>query len=238
MVLPHFRSCGGIANRLPRAYFAGDSAEIGWMLAHVSVLYPDRPRFAAGVSLGGNALLKWLGESADAARTLVQAAAGLSAPVDLTASGLALQQGFNRLVYTRYFLRSLIPKTRQKLQQHPALASRINPEKLDRISTLGEFDDLYTAPMHGFTDGKDYWQRASSKPWLKTITVPTLVLNARNDPFVPAWSLPGHEDVSQHVTLLQPEQGGHIGFVSGPFPGRNNWVPAVLIDFFRRQNPA
>ena len=231
MVLPHFRSCGGIANRLPRAYFAGDSAEIGWMLARVRALYPDRPRFAAGVSLGGNALLKWLGESGEAANEVLTAAAGLSAPIDLTASGHALRVGFNRLVYTRYFLQTLIPKTLAKLQKHPELD--IDPIKLHRISTLGEFDDLYTAPVHGFIDGEDYWRRASSKPWLKSIAVPTLVLNALNDPFVPAKSLPRPDEVSASVTLLQPEHGGHIGFVAGSFPGRENWMPPMLIGYFK-----
>lgn len=232
MVLPHFRSCGGLANRLPRAYFAGDSAEIGWMLAQAQKKHPDQKLFAAGVSLGGNALLKWLGEQGDDAGKLVCAAAGLSAPVDLSASGRVLRQGFNRQVYTRYFLKTLIPKTLAKLRLHPELAAQISERQLRSVKDLHDFDDLFTAPVHGFINGRDYWVRASSKPWLKHITVPTLLLNALNDPFVPAESLPGETDVSAKVTLLQPEQGGHVGFACGTFPGRENWLPRTLFHFF------
>lgn len=238
LVLPHFRTCGGMNNRLPRAYFAGDSAEIGWMLDRVQAEHPSRPLFAAGVSLGGNALLKWLGEAQGAAGSRLLAAAGVSAPVDLTASGQALGRGFNRQVYTRHFIQTLLPKALAQLQRHPVLVQRVDSGKLAAARTLYEFDNLYTAPLHGYRDAHDYWLRASSKPGLKDIAIPTLVLNARNDPFVPAASLPGSTEVSHCVTLLQPEEGGHVGFVCGAFPGRGNWLPQTLYRFFREHLPA
>lgn len=233
LVMPHFRTCGGLDNRLPRAYFAGDSTEIAWMLARLRNEYPGRPLFAVGVSLGGNALLKWLGEAGEGAKQLVQAAVGVSVPLDLTASGQALRHGFNRHVYTRHFIHTLLPKTLAKLAKHPELTAQIDRRQLAAARTLYEFDNLYTAPMHGYRDVQDYWLRASSKPGLRQIAVPTLVLNARNDPFVPAASLPMVDEVSASVMLLQPEEGGHVGFTSGPFPGRNNWLPQTLVSFFR-----
>lgn len=222
----HFRGCSGEPNRLPRAYHSGDAAEIGWVLQRLRALHGG-PLYAVGVSLGGNALLKWLGEAGSAATALVERAAAVSAPVDLMAAGTALGRGFNR-VYTRHFLATLKRKALAKLEAHPGLydASRVAAAR-----TLREFDDVVTAPLHGFRDAEDYWTRASSKPLLAAIRVPTLLLNARNDPFLPASALPAPGDVSEHVCLEQPEQGGHAGFVTGPFPGRLEWLPWRLLDF-------
>jgi predicted alpha/beta-fold hydrolase len=225
-VVVHFRGCGGEPNRLPRAYHSGDAQEIDWILRRLRA--QNAPLYAAGISLGGNALLKWLGESGAAATAVVERAAAVSAPLDLMAAGDALGRGFN-LLYTRNFLVTLKAKSIAKLDRHPGLydAARVRAAR-----TLREFDDLVTAPLHGFRDTDDYWTRASSKPWLKDIRVPTLVINARNDPFLPAPALPGPADVSGAVTLEQPEEGGHVGFVSGPFPGRLDWLPRRILGFF------
>lgn len=225
-VVPHFRGCGGAPNRLARAYHSGDAAEIGWILARMSSL--GRPVMAAGVSLGGNALLKWLGTGGALCGTHVRAAAAVSAPLDLTAAGAALRRGFNR-IYTREFLRTLVPKTLHKAARWP---DRFDAERIAGARDFDTFDDAYTAPAHGFRGVSDYWLRASSKPDLPGIRVPTLVLNARNDPFLPARHLPGQDDVSSFVTLEQPRDGGHVGFVSGPFPGQLGWLPDRLIAFF------
>ncbi|MEO8717554.1 MAG: alpha/beta fold hydrolase, partial [Burkholderiales bacterium] len=175
-VVPHFRGCSGAGNRLPRAYHSGDSAEVDWILRRL------RPEYAAGVSLGGNALLKWLGEQGPAAAPLVRRAAAVSAPIDLAASGLALGRGLNRALYARHFLVTLKPKAIAKIARH-GLA--LDAARIARARSLHEYDDLVTAPLHGFRDADDYWARASSGPWLEHIRVPTLVLNARNDPFLP-----------------------------------------------------
>ena len=226
-VVVHFRGCSGELNRLPRAYHSGDSAEIDWILrrlAHVR----HAPVYAVGVSLGGNALLKWLGEHGTDAAPFVSATAAISAPVDLMSAGEALGRGFN-LIYTRAFLRTLKRKSLAKLAHHPNL---YDARLVRNARTLREFDDVVTAPLHGFRNTDDYWTRASSKPWLARIGVRTLILNARNDPFLPAAALPASEQVSAAVVLEQPRQGGHVGFVTGPVPGHLDWLPQRIIRFF------
>jgi len=225
-VVVHFRGCSGEINRLPRAYHSGDAPEIGWILARLA--QSAGPLYAAGVSLGGNALLKWLGESGAGARAHLRAAAAVSAPLDLMAAGAALGQGPN-LIYTRMFLTTLRRKSLDKLERFPGL--------FDRASMLGarnlrQFDDVVTAPLHGFRDTDDYWTRASSKRGLDKVGLPTLVLNARNDPFLPAQHLPRPAEVSPMVLLEQPEEGGHVGFPSGTFPGNLDWLPQRLLAFF------
>ena len=226
-VVVHFRGCGGELNRLPRAYHSGDSAEIDWILRRFRTTRVG-PIYVAGVSLGGNALLKWLGEQGDEARAVVTRAASVCAPVDLAAAGVALARGFCK-VYTQRFLATLKPKTLAKMKRYPALCDR---QRMLAARTLYEFDDVVTAPLHGFNGVDDYYARARSKPFLQTIVVPTLVLNARNDPFLPERFLPTAEEVSAQVTLELPATGGHVGFVSGRFPGNIEWLPQRLLQFF------
>jgi predicted alpha/beta-fold hydrolase len=222
-VVPHFRSCSGEMNRAPRFYHSGDSAEIDWILRRLRLGHPHRI-FAAGVSLGGNALLRWLGERREDAARVADAAAAISAPVDLPAGGAALSTGFN-LLYTRHFLATLKRKSLAKLVQYPGLFDR---EAMLASRNLHDFDDLVTAPLHGYRSADDYWRRAASRPLLREITVPTLVLNARNDPFLPATALPGPDEAGPAVILDQPEHGGHVGF-----PGAgDDWLATRLFAFF------
>ncbi len=226
-VVVHFRGCSGELNRLPRAYHSGDSAEIDWILRRLKQQQEGAALHALGVSLGGNALLKWLGEQGGAATAILRSAAALSAPLDLHAAGTALEQGFN-MVYTQHFLVSMKKKSLLKLQMHPRL---FDAERVRAARTLREFDDLVTAPLHGFAGVDDYWTRASSKPWLSRIAVPTLLLNACNDPFLPAAALPKPQEISATVTAAFPETGGHVGFISGAFPGTLDWLAQAAIDF-------
>lgn len=226
-VVVHFRGCSGEANRLARAYFAGDSAEIDYVLRRLRAGIGAVPLHAVGVSLGGNALLKWLGEQGAAAGAVITRAVAVSAPLDLNACGEALELGFNR-VYTAHFLVTLKAKARARLRQHPELC---DPRRLARAGTIRAYDDLVTAPLHGYRDAEDYWRRCSSKPFLKSIRVPTLVLNARNDPFMPGHVLPGAREASEAVTLEYPDQGGHVGFVAGGFPGSLRWLPGRILAF-------
>ena len=223
--VPHFRGCGGIENTQPRAYHAGDAAEISWICSRLAAENPQL--FAAGVSLGGNMLLRHMGEQGSQAIPL--AAAAISAPLDLAAASTRLDHGVGRLLYTRMFMNTLKPKSLAQLRYHPGLFER---RAVQRARTFGEFDNLVTAPLHGYRNVQDYWARASSKPLLKQIMRPTLVLNAVNDPFLPPHALPGPADVSQAVCLEQPAEGGHVGFVSGPFPGTLAWLPQRLLAFF------
>jgi predicted alpha/beta-fold hydrolase len=228
-VVVHFRGCSGEPNRLPRAYHSGDSAEIDWMLRRLHNAHAG-PLYATGVSLGGNALLKWLGEQGEAASGVVASAAAVSAPLDLMAAGDALGRGFN-LVYTKAFLRTLKRKSLAKLEVH---ADLYDAARVSAARTLRDFDNVVTAPLHGFRGTDDYWTRASSKPWLARIAVATLLVNARNDPFMPADALPAPDEVSNAVTCDFPHDGGHVGFVSGPFPGHLGWLPRRIIGFLRQ----
>lgn len=212
--VPHFRGCSGELNWAPRAYHSGDHAEIGWVLQRFRAQHSG-PIVAVGVSLGGNALLRWAQEMGAAAASVVSAVAAVSSPIDLTAGGNAIGRGFNRLVYTRMFLNTMKPKALRKLDQHPGLFDRA---AMLNVKNLYEFDNVFTAPVHGFKNTADYWTRASAKPHLRQIKVPALVVNARNDPFVPASSLPSQQEVGSHVTLWQPAQGGHVGFPQGRPP--------------------
>ncbi|HEX7748801.1 MAG TPA: alpha/beta fold hydrolase [Bordetella sp.] len=229
VVVAHFRSCSGTPNRLARAYHSGDSTDIAFMLDTVRRRLPRARWHAAGISLGGNALLKFLGEQEHEAGWLT-ACAGVSVPLDLVAGGAALGWGFvERQIYTRYFLHTMRRKVLEKAERYPGV---IDVMGIAHARDLHDFDDTYTAPMHGFRNALDYWAKASSKPWLASVHVPTLVLNARNDPFLPAASLPTPAQCSERVLLHQPEQGGHAGFVVGRFPGNLNWLPERLGRFF------
>ncbi|MCU0928632.1 MAG: alpha/beta fold hydrolase [Burkholderiaceae bacterium] len=229
--VPHFRGCSGEINLAPRAYHSGDHEEVGWILARLRERH-GRPLFAVGISLGGNALLRWAEEAGEQAARVARAVAAVSSPVDLAAGGHAIGRGFNRLAYTPYFLRTMKPRALAKWAQHPGLFDR---ERVVRARTLFEFDDAFTAPVHGFRGVLDYWTRASAKPHLHRIRIPALVLNARNDPFVPASSLPGAREVGAFVTLWQPTHGGHVGFASGRPPGHVLTLPQAVMDWMRAQ---
>jgi predicted alpha/beta-fold hydrolase len=224
--VPHFRGCSGELNLAPRAYHSGDFEEIGWILARLrkrqDAVSAGAPMLAAGVSLGGNALMRWAEEAGGEASKLVGAVASISAPLDLAAGGTAIGRGFNRLVYTRMFLSTMKPKALAKLAQHPGLFDR---EALLAARDLYDFDNVFTAPLHGFRDTDDYWARGSAKSQLHAIRIPALVVNATNDPFVPASSLPRQSEVGPHVTLWQPAHGGHVGFPLGPPPGHVLGMP-------------
>ena len=220
----HFRGCSGELNHGPRAYHSGDFEEIDWILRRFRQQHAG-PIMAVGVSLGGNALMRWAGEMGQAASEVVQAVASVCSPIDLAAGGWAIGQGFNRLVYTRMFLNTMKPKALRKLAQHPGL---FDAQALIAARDLYEFDNIFTAPVHGFKNTDDYWARASAKPHLHQIRVPALVVNARNDPFVPAWSLPNQSEVGDFVTLWQPAQGGHVGFPQGRVPGHVRTMPDAV----------
>jgi len=230
-VVPHFRGCSGEINRLPRAYHSGDHAEIDWILRRLRSNAPESSLDAVGVSLGGNALLKWLGEAGSGAVPVVSHAAAISAPLDLEAAGHALGRGFN-MVYTRMFLGTLKRKSAAKLERFPG---SVDERAMRASANLYEFDNAVTAPLHGFRDTDDYWKRSSSWPGLAAIRVPTLVVNARNDPFMPESALEHTRGASKHVTLEFPAGGGHAGFMSGPFPGRHGWLASRILEYFTSQ---
>ncbi|HWT71444.1 MAG TPA: alpha/beta fold hydrolase [Oxalicibacterium sp.] len=228
-VVVHFRGCSGELNLAPRFYHSGDATEIDWILRKLAPLVRGRGAtkfYASGVSLGANALLRWLGESQHKAE-IVDAACAISAPLDLAGGGMALGRGFN-MIYTNVFLKTLKAKCVQKLVQFPKLFDK---EAMLNARDLYAFDNIVTAPLHGFLNTEDYWKRASAKYVLSDVTLPTLVLNARNDPFLPARFLP--DTAAPAVKLEQPEHGGHVGFASAPFPGRLCWLPQRMTQFLQ-----
>lgn len=226
-VVIHFRGCSGEPNRLPRVYYAGDTFEIEWMLSHLQSLSPNSNIYAVGVSLGGNALLKWLGETGAHANTIVKKAIAVSAPMDLSACANALDVGLNRLLYTPTFVDSMRPKAIAMAEKFPGL---LDENKINAAKTIHDIDNAVTARLYGASSAEAYYAKNASKPWLSKITLPTLILNAKNDPFIPESSLPTNQEVSQLVTLEYPDAGGHAGF-----PSQNNWLAIHLLEYFESQ---
>ena len=232
-VVPHWRGCSGEPNRLPRAYHSGDHAEAGWLIEHLHHASVAAPMFAVGVSLGGSALLNWLGRAGSDAAQWLHAAAAVSAPLSLRTGGEAIERGFN-MVYTWNFMRTMRRKGLAKSRQFP---KAIDAVRIRNTRTLYDFDDAFTAPLHGFASADDYWDRGSSLTWLRHIALPTLIINALNDPFMPFDALPEKPVISDAVTLELPDTGGHVGFLHGPWPGDPTWMPRRLLHFFGQHMP-
>ncbi|WP_288107011.1 alpha/beta fold hydrolase [Limnobacter sp.] len=231
-VVVHFRGCSGENNWQPRAYHSGDSAELDWVLPRLRQTIPTLERVhVMGVSLGGNVLLKWLGEQGSQASRWVHSAVAISAPVDLLAGAHSLAKGFNR-VYTRMFLSTLVPKSVDKILKYPELGDL---EKVKACKDFFDFDNLVTAPWHGFKNALDYYEKSSAKRFLLDIKTPTLMVNARNDPFMSGQYLPTRREASAAVQQMFPNQGGHVGFAraNGLALGLD-WLPKVCHYFFEQ----
>jgi len=213
----NFRSCSGEPNRGARLYHSGETEDAAHVLRQLKERWPGRPLGALGFSLGGNVLLKLMGEREDGGAELLQAAVGISVPYDLAAGAVYLEQGLLGPFYARYFLTSLKEKVRAKEE---LLKSILDLKKVYASRTLWEFDDQATGPLHGFEGASDYYRRCSSKQYLGGIRVPTLLFHARNDPFLPPGSIP-HETVRENPYLSPAftRRGGHVGFLSGSVPG-------------------
>ena len=215
----NFRSCSGEPNRTTRFYHSGETEDLAHVLTLLATLYPQRPLGALGFSLGGNALLKYLGERGDSAAVRVAAAAAISVPFDLSAGARMLETGLMGRFYTFYFMRRLLKKTRLK---RGILSGTLDVEAVLRTRTLREFDELATAPLHGFEGAEDYYARSSSAGFLDRIRVPTLLLHSRDDPFLPAHAVPD-DAVSRNPALtgVFTPRGGHVGFIAAGRP----WPP-------------
>ena len=234
--VPHFRGCSGELNHAPRAYHSGDYEEVGWILQRLRER-ASAPLRVVGISLGGNALLRWAQEAGASASAVASAVAAVSSPIDLAAAGAAIDSGFNLKVYARMFLATMKPKAMAKWAQHPGLFDR---ERVQAARTIFEFDNAFTAPLHGYTGTPDYWARASARPHLAQLRIPTLLLHARNDPFVPIASIPqpappGTPGLGLATTLWQPAHGGHVGFPTGRFPGHVLTMPEAVADWLNDQ---
>jgi uncharacterized protein len=214
-----FRGCGSEPNRAPRFYHSGETTDLAFVLDRVIREHPESPIVVAGVSLGGNVLLKFLGEHSRALPRQLRAAAAISVPFDLERGARFIGQGFSR-VYDRHFLHTLRPKALAKLQRYPDLFDR---SKLERATSIFDFDDAVTAPVHGFVDAHDYYAHSSSISFLSAIRLPTLLLSAADDPFLPTAVLDTVREIASgnpSLSLEFPKHGGHVGFVAGRWPWR------------------
>lgn len=211
----NFRSCSGEMNRQRRFYHSGETADLDWVVRRLIDRYPGSPLSLVGFSLGGNVLLKWLGEQGEKVPTAVRKGVAISVPFDLGAAARLIDRGFSR-IYGKVFLQTLKRKALIKERQYPGL---VDPERVGRITSFAEFDDQVTAPIHGFKDGLDYWTRSSSQGFLPGIRRPTLLINAQNDPFLPVRYFPSRTIAqSKWLTADFPRSGGHTGFVQGRSP--------------------
>jgi predicted alpha/beta-fold hydrolase len=228
----NFRSCGGRANRLRRSYHAGETDDLRWVVRRLAAEHPGAPIVCVGMSVGGSVLLKYLGEEGDQAPAALVAAAAISAPFDLARSAQAFERDALTRVYMARLLRSLLRKTREKLRRFPDL---IDPHRLASVHTIRDFDEVVTAPVHGFASAAEYWARLSCRRFLPSIRRPTLVLNALDDPLTPPETLP-YAEISQNpwLTAVFPAHGGHVGFVSGPPARPRVWAESLVAGFFRR----
>lgn len=231
LAMLEFRSCGGELNRLPRSYHSGETGDLAFVIQRLVEREPQRDLFAIGFSLGGNALLKWLGEVGDRAPRQLRAAVAVSAPFDLEVSARQCDERWFGAI-ARRFLKTLVPKAVHKARAFPQL---IDEKKAAECASFAAFDDLVTAPLHGFADAEDYWRRSSSAQFLPQIRVPTLLISASDDPLVPGRVLPhASVDASPYLVAQFVPHGGHCSFVDGGTPMRpSRWAEAQAIEFFR-----
>jgi len=227
----NFRSCSGELNHLPRFYHSGDTADLEMVVDLLIARQPDVRLGIVGVSIGGNVLLKWLGERGTNVPAAVAAAVAISVPFDLTACAAVLDRGFRRAVYTANFMRSMRRKVLDKARRFPGF---VDVQAVRRATTFAAYDRAVTAPLHGFADERDYWTRSSSGPYLGRIRRPTLLINALDDPFVPVEALPDPRTLPPDVTAEFVPRGGHVGFVEG-WPWRAaSWAERRAVEFLGR----
>ena len=222
----HSRDCGDYRNRLPRRYHAGETNDIRYFLEQVGERGLDGPIFAVGYSLGGNILLKYLGETAE--NTPLSAAAAVCAPLDLHQCSDALNTGFSK-IYQYYLIKRMKDSVTRKFNKHTAA---FDWKRAMNAKTFAQFDDAVTAPLHGFENMQDYYDRCSSGQFLKHIKLPTLLINALDDPFMTPAVIPPEEQLSDQVTIELADSGGHVGFVAGGTPWRPRfYLPPRIIEF-------
>ena len=231
VVLMHFRGCGGEPNLLARAYHSGETEDAWTFLKHLQQQFPALPKFAIGFSLGANMLLKLLGEQPE--QNILQGAMAVSAPLLLNECASSINRGFSR-VYQSYLLNSMLKNLARKMQfiDYRGLLS-LRPEQLGEIKNFRDFDQHITAPLHGFDSADDYYQRCSALPFLSKITTSTLIIHAKDDPFMNHQVIPVPEQLSAAVRFEVSEHGGHCGFVQGTPWRAASWLQPRCCDFIQ-----
>lgn len=226
--LLYFRSCSGELNRLPRFYHSGETGDLDHVIRTLGAREPKLRLGAVGVSIGGNVLMKWLGEQGADAPAALAGAVGISVPFNLMACALTMDRRPQRLLYTGTFMRSLRQKVTAKARVYPGF---VDLDAVRRARTFAAYDRAVTAPLHGFADEEDYWRRASSLPYLTRVRRPTLLLSALDDPFIPGWSLPDPRTLPPAVRAEFVPHGGHVGFVEGRPWRATSWAERRAVDF-------
>jgi len=225
----NFRSCSGELNRLPRFYHSGETGDLAWVIRTLVARGPGIPIGAVGVSLGGNVLLKWLGEVGPEAPPEVRGAVGISVPFDVGAAARVLDRGLRRRVYAENFLKTMRSKVLEKERRYRGF---VDVEATRRARTFARYDRVVTAPLNGFRDEVDYWTRASSGPYLARIRRPTLLVASLDDPIVPGRTLPDPGRLPPDVRTEFTARGGHAGFLEGRWPWRtSSWAERRAVTF-------
>ena len=227
-VLMHFRGCSGRHNRKDRSYHSGDTGDIHHLVTSLKRRYPQRPIAAIGISLGGNVLLKYLGEQND--QSLLTVAMAISVPFDLADSARTMDNGFSRF-YQWHLISHIRNKMKDKFKERPA---PVNMNKINQWRNFFSFDDNVTAPIHGFLGVEDYYTRSSSKQFLKHITTPTLILHSQDDPFMSERAIPEKHELADSITFELTEFGGHVGFVYGSLLKPKYWIDKRAAEFLKR----
>lgn len=229
-----WRTCDGRIPRAPRMYHSGETSDADAFMRALAQRHPQSPLLATGISLGGNVLLKWLGERSSELPPTLRAAAAVSTPFDLGAGARHLERGFSK-VYVRHFVRSLRRKAEAALAVHPGLP--VDRARLARAASFWEFDDVFTAPVHGFAGADDYYARSSSLGFLPRIAAPALLFSAIDDPFLPAEVLDtvrAHAEANDALTPEFTATGGHVGWVSGSPFAPYYYMEARVTDWLAR----
>lgn len=228
-VFMHFRGCSGEPNRLPRGYHSGDTKDVDFVVKTLLEREPNIEMAAIGYSLGGNVLLKWLGETGD--KNPLKAATAISVPFDLHKALGRIEHGFSR-VYQWYLVRGARERLLQKFEKVPA---PIDISALSAVDGIQDLDGKYTVPMHGFSSVEEYYTTSSSRHYLHSIKVPTLLIQAKDDPFMSADIIPEQYELSPQITLEVTDTGGHVGFVSGKLPWRPHyWLEERVPEFLKK----
>ncbi len=229
-VLMHFRGCSGVENRLPRSYHSGESGDTLEWISHIALNFPNSKIFTIGYSLGGNMMLKLLGELGD--KSPITAAVSVSAPMQLDICAERMNRGFSKF-YQHILLKELTASLKKKYDKFE-MNSHLNMKKseIKNLNTFWKFDEAYTAPIHGFKSAKDYYTKCSSKQFLKDIKRPTLIIHSQDDPFMTDAILPNKNEISKYITLELLEYGGHVGFVGGTIFKPDYWLEKRIADYF------
>ncbi len=229
-VIMHFRGCSGVANALPRSYHSGESGDALEWINYITSNFKHSKLFTIGYSLGGNMMLKLLGELGDSSP--ITAAISVSAPLQLDICANRMDRGFSKF-YQHILLKDLntaLEKKYDKFDMHSHL--NMKKSEIRNLKTFWEFDGAYTAPIHGFESAQDYYTKCSSKQFLKDIKTPTLIIHSKDDPFMTNEILPSKDEISEYITLELLENGGHVGFIQGSFFKPDYWLEKRVVNYF------